>query len=433
VARSPAHTLIERHLHGQLVEALDTFRVAIVNGPRQSGKTTLLRTLHAARGGTYHTLDSDGDLASVMADPISFSREATRPVFLDEVQRGGDGLVRAIKVAVDEDQTPGSFVLSGSSRFLTIPTLSESLAGRAMLTELWPLSMAERVGATPSFIAELFTEPDALRRGRPSPYQRRDYLDLVCAGAFPEVLRTGSPRGRGNWFRSYVTTVTQRDIRDLSRIRFADALPTLLNLIAAQTAQVINVPELARQLDLDPTTVREYLPLLEMVYLVVRVPAWSRNLTAKASRAPKWHLADSGLAAHLMRRSPASLAPPGTPEAGSLFETFVVTELLKQSTVSQVEVGLYHFRDRGGAEVDCVLETTDGLVAGMEVKLAQSVNEADFRHLRMMRDRLGDRFVAGVLLYTGEHRLPFGDRLTALPAAALWDCLPLPLPVPAPG
>lgn len=177
---------------------------------------------------------------------------------------------------------------------------------------------------------------------------------------------------------------------------------------------------------MDPDTVRSYLPLLEMVYLIHWLPPWSNNLTHRAVRSPKVHIVDAGLAAQLMQRSPKSLVDPAAPEAGALFETFVVNELLKQIASSDAEVHVMHYRDRDGAEVDCVLEAADRRIAGIEVKLGLSVNEADLRHLRMLRDRLGTRFVAGVLLYPGSQALSFGDRLMALPASALWESKSIP-------
>lgn len=424
--------LVRRHLLSAVDELLDDFRVVVVNGPRQAGKTTLLRQLHAARGGSFRTLDREDVLRAALDDPLGFVTDAPRPIFIDEVQRGGDALVRAIKIKVDEEPVPGSFVLSGSSRFLAVPTLSESLAGRALLTELWPLSMAERAGTPPSFVDRLFADTAALRRLPDSPFSRADYLRLICIGGFPELLRARSARARANWLRSYVTTVTQRDIGDLSRIRFADELPRMLRVLAARTGQVAHAAEIARVLGMDRETVRSYLPLLEMVYLIHWLPAWSNNLTARAVRSPKVHLIDTGLAAQLMQRGPKSLAEPGVPEAGALFETFVVNEMLKQIAVSDAEVHAFHYRDRDGAEVDCVLEAADGRVAAVEMKLALSVNEADLRHLRMLRDRVGARFMAGVLVYSGSQALSFGDRLMALPASAMWESRPVPEATPPP-
>ena len=247
-----------------------------------------------------------------------------------------------------------------------------------------------------------------------------DYLTLACSGGFPELLRARSPRARNNWFNGYLTTLVQRDIRDIAQVRQAAEIPRLLAALAAQTAQTINVSGLAGSLGLDPSTINRYLPLLEQVYLIHWLPAWSNNLTTRATRTPKMHFVDTGLVSRLVNRSAQSLAEPAVTEAGSLFESFVVSEILKQAELSQSPPQLFHFRDRDGAEIDLILETVDRRIAGIEIKLAASVNVSDLRHLRSMRDRQGERFAHGVLLYCGEHVVPFGDRLTALPVTALW-------------
>lgn len=225
---------------------------------------------------------------------------------------------------------------------------------------------------------------------------------------------------RATWFSSYLRTITQREVLDIARIRHVDLLPRLYRLLAALTAQELNVNALARNLGIDDGTVRAYLPVLETVFLVHLLPAWSRNLTARVKRRAKVHLTDTGLAAWLLGQSADALARPGNPAAGALLETLVVNELAKLRTTADVEVGMYHFQDRDGREVDCVLETPAGRVAGVEVKASATVRSEDFRHLLLMRDRLGADFVAGVVFFTGDRPLPFGDRLLALPISFLW-------------
>jgi uncharacterized protein len=422
--------LVDRQLKSVVEELMRDLRVVIVNGPRQAGKTTLLRQLYAENGGGFYTLDQPEIFQFVRHDPTGFISDAPRPTFIDEVQRGGDDLVRAIKIAVDADPRPGSFILSGSSRFLTIPTLSESLVGRAAVVELWPLSAAERAGAAPCLIDQLLAGDQGLRSLPESSLTRLDYLKLVCAGGFPELLRAKSPRGRANWLTGYLTTVAQRDIRDIAQIRQAAEIPRMLALLAGRTAQTVRTSALAEALGMDPGTVTRYLPLLEQVYLIHWLPAWSNNLTARATRTPKMHFVDTGVAAKLVNRSPQSLAQPGAAEAGPLFESFVVGEIMKQAALAESDVQMFHFRDRDGMEIDCVLETPDRRLLAIEVKLAMSVNKADFRHLRAMRDRQGEQFVCGALIYCGQHALSFGDRLIALPAASLWNGEPIPDSLP---
>lgn len=416
----PIH-IIERQLAGPVRELTNDFRVTIVNGPRQAGKTTLLRQLHRDIGGSFVTLDDDDQRSAARDDPRGYLEGLRRPLFIDEAQRAGDPLLLAVKAEVDRHPRAGSFILSGSTRFLTVPTLSESLAGRAAIAELWPLSVAERVDAPPAFLDAILTEPAALAQARPEPVTRHEYLQLACTGGFPEALQRQTARSRATWFRSYLATVTQREVADISRIRHLAALPRLMRLLAALTAGELNAARLADDLGLDGDTVRSYLALLETVYLVHLLPAWSRNLTTRVKRRPKIHLTDTGLAAWLREQSADSLArPEHAAVAGPLFETFVINELLKLRSVSEVEVSLWHVQDRAGGEVDCILETPAGRVVAMEVKAAATARAEDFRHLKALRDRLGADFVAGVVLFAGSEPVPFGDRLFALPVSLLW-------------
>lgn len=402
-----------------LLEAsLDAFRVVLVAGPRQAGKTTLVREVCEARGGTFVSLDDATTLRSARADPVGFL-ERGRPLTIDEVQRGGDRLLRAIKADVDRRDDRGTFLLTGSTRFLSVPTLSESLAGRIDLFDLWPLSQGELRGRRDAFVERLFAGPRSLRSIRPESIDRAGVFGLACRGGFPEAVRQPRP-ARRRWFAAYVRTVSQRDAAEFSRIRRLEDLPRLLKLLAARTAQEVNVEEMSRELGIPRTTLSSYLVALETIYAWIRLPAWSRNLSAKVVRHPKGHVSDSGLAAHLLGVSPEALASPDAIAAGPLLETFVVGELVRQRGWSEVAHELHHFRDRGGSEVDVVVEAEDGRVAAVEVKAAASVDERDFRGIDLLRERLGKAFVHGVVLYTGSDVHPFGDQRTAMPVSALW-------------
>jgi hypothetical protein len=413
-------SLVERHVMARVREYLEVFRVVVVNGPRQSGKTTLLELLHADLGGRFTSLDRPGDYAGARSDPTGFVQQPGRPLFIDEVQRGGDQLVRAVKVAVDADRRRGQFVLSGSSRFLTVPNLSESLAGRVGVVDMWPLSIAERVAHPPDFLTKVFAESPDLIATSSVGMTRHEYMQLVCIGGFPEATQFRSARARSHWYSSYITTVTQRDVQDLASVRKAELLPRLLQMLAALTAQELKVTDLARGLELDGQTLRTYLALFETTYLVHRLPAWSGNLVSRVKHRPKIHVTDSGLAAHLLDQSADALARPENPAAGRLLETFVVNELLKIRDSGDQEAAIYHFRDRDQREVDVIVEARDGRVVGAEVKASSSVDERDFRHLSYLRDRLGSRFAAGIVLYTGPNPITFGDRMMALPISLLW-------------
>jgi predicted AAA+ superfamily ATPase len=419
-------TYIHRFAERQLRELADGLRVVIVNGPRQSGKTTLLRMYQEQTGATYVTLDDPFQLAQARADPVTFVAQGPAPLIIDEVQRGGDDLVRAIKILVDERRDRGQFILSGSAKFLTVPTLSESLAGRAGFVDLWPLSLAERTDAPADWADRLFADPGSLLDVRHSPWTRDGYLDLITEGGFPEVLDIPSASVRRSWYSGYLNTVIVRDIGGFAAVRNAEAIPQVLALVAARAGSTLVLADVAKDMAISQSTARNYLAYLEMVFLTVTLPAWSTNLTSKIVKTPKAFVADSGLAANLLRATPDALRAPGHPALGGLLETFVLSELNKLRAVSATDFAIHHLRDRAGAEVDFVLEGPDGKVAGIEVKASASPSSGDAKHLRWLKEKLGDNMTAGVVLHLGNTAGSLGDGVYALPVASLWGQRPLP-------
>ena len=377
------------------------------------------RVLNGA--GTFERLDRAATLQAALADPDGFAAFGETPRAFDEVQRGGDPLIRAIKNIVDEDATRGQFLLNGSADFLTVPTISESLAGRAAFLELWPFTQGELHQAPDGFLNAAFTDPDRLLANGAPPQELGDYLDRVCAGGFPEAVAM-PPQARQTWFRDYLRTVIQRDIKDLSGARRTHELPKMLRLLAARTAGELVVENLHDDAGFGSRhTTEVYLGYLQMTYLVLLLPAWSRNLTSKAARRQKVHIVDSGLAAHLLGKTPKSLARPTDPARGQLIESFVVNELHRQTSWHYGTITLHHFRDRGGREIDIVAEAADGRLAAIEVKSSPVVDAKDARHLRWLRDKVPDEFVCGVVLHTGRRAYRLGDRIMALPVSRLWS------------
>jgi predicted AAA+ superfamily ATPase len=408
---------IRRQILARLEEALGQARVVVLNGPRQAGKTTIARRIAATRGGTYWSLDAPETQSILERDPTGLL-DSPPPVVLDEFQIGGDRLLRAIKQRTDESRAKGRYLLTGSTRFTTVPTLSESLAGRAEIVDLWPLSQGEMHGGKDRLIDLLFGPPAAVRGARPTRSSRAQTLQRVVSGGYPDVFERPD-RARRRWYEAYVRTVTERDVSAISRVQDVESLRRLLKLLATRTAQELNLAHIARDLDLPRSTITGYLPLLETLYLVFRVPAWSRNLSKKVVRHPKVHFVDSGLAADLLGADAAALANPGHPALGPLLETFVAGEVKRQATWAEVSIDVHHFRDHGGAEVDLVLEARDGRVVGIEVKASSTVEGSDFKGLDFLHARLGSRFAHGVVLYLGDAVLPFGDRRTAMPITSL--------------
>lgn len=412
--------LVPRLAQQRLAEWADAFRIVIVNGPRQAGKTTLLRLFQEDHGGSFRSLDDPSILRTALDDPTGFAGFGDLPRVVDEVQRGGDDLVHAIKYVVDQSNTPGQFVLAGSTRFLTVPTLSESLAGRAVFVDLWPLSAAELHGAPGDFCDRLFSGGHSFAGSSSSGWDRAEYLDVVCTGGYPEVLDLPRPQLRRSWFDGYVSTVVLRDVGSFAQIPQGELIPRLLGMLAARAGSPTVLSDLARGLQTNHITTRNYLSYLDTVFLTARVPAWSSNLTSKHVKTPKVFPTDSGLAAHLLDVDRDVLLEPGHPTTGTLVETFVFAELTRQLAASDLGASLYFYRDRDGREVDFILERRGGQLVGIEVKAASTVGGSDFRHLRWLQERLGDRFAGGYVLYLGVETLPFGPGMTALPLSTMW-------------
>jgi len=408
-----------RNIIGTLREAIGDSRVVFLGGARQAGKTTLVHQIAAERDAHYQTLDDRAARDLALDDPAEFVAR-DRLLIIDEVQRGGDDLLLAIKARVDSDNRPGQFLLTGSTRFLTVPKLSESLAGRVDLVDLWPFSQGELDRHRDAFVDRIFGPTTALRKSRPPPISRDGVFERVCRGGFPEAVRRQG-RQRERWFDSYLRTLTGRDVSEIANIQRVGDLPALVRLLASRTASELNVSRLASDAGLPRTTLTGYLPLLESVYLMFRLPAWSRNLTSKRVKQAKLHFTDSGLAAHLVGALPEALARPHAHMAGALLESFAASEIARQRTWAATDFELHHFRDRAGAEVDLVLESRDGRVAAIEVKAGRSVGRNDMRSLELLRDRIGDAFTNGVVLGCFDDIHPLGDRLSAIPLSALWS------------
>jgi predicted AAA+ superfamily ATPase len=407
--------MIQRHIQESIRRAMTDTPVVLLNGARQTGKTTLAQAMAAGTGGQYFTLDDSATLALAAGDPSGFIRNLTGPVILDEIQKAPD-LFPAIKLAVDKDRQPGRFLLTGSANVMTLPRLSESLAGRMEIIPLYPFSAGELVGAIEGFLPRLFA--GTIGKSKPSS-ARDDIAARLTRGGYPEAAQREADGRRAAWFASYISTILQRDVRDLARVDALHSLPNLLKLLAARASGLLNLADVGRDASLPHTTLTRYLALLETVFLVHRLPAWSRNLGQRLVKAPKLHLVDTGLACHLLGADARRLSED-RPLLGRLLESFVVGELRKQLSWTDPQTTLYHFRTATGSEVDVVLEKPDGSVAAIEVKASATVAASDFAALKALRDQLGNQFRAGVVLYLGDQIVPFGDNLWLVPAPALW-------------
>jgi len=404
-----------RFVMPRLDEALDDSPVVLIDGSRQCGKTTLAKQVGARRDYAYFSFDDDVVLAGALADPAGFIDDLPPRTILDEVQRAPE-LFRTIKAAVDRDRRPGRFLLTGSANVLLLPRLSDSLAGRMEILRLHPLSQCEMAGYDSPFLTGLFQGSFKTDKG---PRLQQDLAERIAAGGYPAALARTTIRRRSRWYNDYLTTLAQRDVRDMARIASLDALPRLLTLTASQTARLLNVSDLASPFQLSRPTIRDYMTLLSSVFLVDELPPWHSNRLSRLVKTPKLHIGDTGLACALLSVDGAGLWADRA-LLGQLLETFVYQELRRQASWQEDPIAFHHFRDKDGAEVDVVLEQ-NGRVAGVEVKAAATVKTADFRGIRKLKAASGKRFVAGVVLYDGEATVPFGDGLYAVPLRRLWE------------
>ena len=444
------HPFYPRYIERRLNEALQDSPAVLIHGPRQCGKTTLAQFMYAPdyfmwgddsltwgedrfiwgasqkhRDYSYISFDDEVTRNGAQSDPMGFAADLPKRVILDEVQRVPE-LFAALKMEVDRRRTPGRFILTGSTNVLLIPTLADSLAGRLQIVRLHPLAQAElaveagsdlAMPAHSGFLDTLFG--NGFKIGQTERLGQQ-LIERILAGGFPAALMRPTARRRANWYRDYVTTLVQRDVRDMARIRALDVLPRLLRAAASQTARLYNLSDLASPFQLSRPAIGDYITLLERLFLLDRLPPWHSNRLNRLVKTPKLHLGDTGLAAALIGVGAGALATD-RPLLGQLLETFVLQELRRQASWRDAPVEFFHFRDKDGAEVDIVMELGAKAVAGVEVKAAATVTAADFRGLRKLANAAGEHFTCGVVLYDGEISTRFGNRLYAVPLRRMWE------------
>ena len=410
------HAIYPRFVTPRLEEALEESPAVLIHGPRQSGRTTLVRRVAQDRGYAYLDLDVDTLRDAAEADPIGFVADLPERVVLDEVQRT-PALFRALKMEIDRRRAPGRFLMAGSTHVLLLPRLSDSLAGRLRVVRLHPLSQAEIGRSAPDFLDALFGEGFPVA---PSERLGRQLAARIAAGGYPAALAIPAGRRRAGWHRDYLAALVERDVPDVARIGALEALPRLLGYAAAQTAGLFNANDLASHFQLTRPTIRSYLTLLERIFLLERLPSWGGDGASRLVKTPKLHLSDTGLACALLGVGAEEMHGDRR-LLGQLLETFVFQELKRQAGWRDEPTGLFHFRDRDGVEVDLILEQGGGTLAGVEVKASSTVRGRDFRGLRKIASVVGKRFAGGVVLYDGMTSARFGERLYAVPIRRLWD------------
>ncbi len=397
-------------------EALNDTPVIVVIGARQVGKSTLCNQLldqniFKAR---LVSLDDPVTLMAAQSDPLGFLEDLGTHVIIDEIQRA-PGLFISMKKLVDQDREGRRLILTGSANVMTLAKVSESLAGRIEILHLWPLSQDEILGKPSPFLETLISGNKF--QGRKSSW--KNIIKAVDIGGYPEALKRKTEARRYKWFESYISSILQKDIRELSNIEGLIQIPNILHLVGTRVGSTINMSDISRLSGIKNTTLQRYMALLENVFVIVLVPAWTPNIEGQFVKSPKIYLNDTGLLCYLRGEDQKSLTENRS-HAGAFLENFVVMEITKQLSWSDQFVNVYHFSMHKGAEVDLVLEDRKKRLYGIEIKSSATLSQNDFKGLIRLA-KLSQKFERGIVLYMGEESLRFGDRLYAVPVSSLWE------------
>jgi uncharacterized protein len=399
-----------------LERAIATRRVVLLTGARQCGKTTLARRLLPNKA-RYLTLDDASTRQSALEDPRLFVAPTTGKdtLIIDEVQKAPD-LLPAIKQVVDTDNRPGQFLLTGSANVLTLPTVTESLAGRIGKVRLRPLTQGEVLGARPGFLHNAFAQKFAVPAKR---YGRDALTDIVFRGGFPEAMRLAG-KARRSWHQDYVDALIEHDLKDVANIRHADVMRDLVKVLAAWSSKFMDIAAIGAGLAVDRRTLSGYVAALQAFHLLESVPAWYKTDYDRVGKQSKLFMADTGMMTALLGWRLDSVGTEGE-KIGKVFETLAWNELAAQAEAAEDSFTLYQYRDREKREIDLLIEDDAGDLLAVEIKAGLTVRRKDFAHVEWFKSNLAKRRkVTGVMLYAGPEILPFGDNLWAVPFDGLW-------------
>ena len=406
-----------RYLKDSLLQSFKVSPVTLLIGPRQTGKTTLMKEIGEELGMNYITFDTLKQLSAAQEDPEGFIGAISRPVIIDEVQRVPQiGL--PIKLSVDQNRVAGSFGLTGSANPLVAPKLNDSLAGRMFILHMWPLSMCE-IEQKKSRFLELVFDPTALFL-EGTYLKRKNIIEFLTRGGYPDALAL-DPIMRDRWYDNLLTTILERDVQDITNIARPRDIVKLLNILATRSSSLLNLSELSRISSIPYTTLNYYMVLLESLFLVIRQPAWHINRTKRLIKMPKLYFGDTGLLVNQLRVDWKYILENGR-LLGSILENFVFLELKKLISWSLNPIELYHYRTQTGIEVDIILENRAGQIVGIEVKSSETISSEDWKGLNILGEEMGDKMIRGIILYPGKEVVAFQKNRIAIPLSVLWDC-----------
>ena len=421
--------ILPRHLVAKLDKALVSARIVNIVGPRQAGKTTLVRDLY--KNGKFITLDDESVLTAIENDPGGQLESLTagldtEPLIIDEVQRSKK-LVLAIKKEVDGNRRKGQFILTGSSNIFSSIRTADSLAGRMRVLKLWPLTVSEIRKRRPSRILTWALSPVPELAALPTPEKtgRQAYIDTILRGGFPEISPLAIEE-RQEYYRDYVDAIVDRDVADILPVRKTDALRRLISQLAVRTATELNLSEICELIGVQRNTLEQYLEVLSRLSVATKLGAWTSGESRREIKNAKNHFVDTGVACALRRLTSESFHADANPTAlGGLMESFVYSELMRSAPYQDQSFRFYHWRDSRGHEIDILAESATRLI-GIEVKASTAVSPQDFKHLRWFAEKGPGttKEVTGLVFYLGQEKLSFGNSFFALPVSTLWSAGP---------
>lgn len=410
------YKMLKRNIQAELEAYLKIMPVVLITGARQTGKTTLVESVAKKQHYTYLTFDDEPTLANARRDPSGWLNAYKKPLIIDEVQRFPE-LFLAIKRDVDQNREPGRYLLTGSANPLLIPRLGDSLAGRMGIVNLFPFSQGELQHIKENFISYLFEQSPSANT-KIEPLLNENLHHFFFKGGFPPVQLFKEMKDVSRWVRSYLQTIIERDVRDLSQVEGLREFPRLFRLLATRSGMLLNIADLSRSLGMVNMTLNRYLRLLETLYFIYLLPAWFSNHGKRLTKSPKVHICDTAILAQLLEVDESKLRNDPS-LAGQFLESFVFAELLKQKSWASIPCELYHFRN-GDYEVDLILERSNGDIIGIEVKSSRTLHSDDMRGLVHLKKIAGKKFKRGIILHPGSQIEPMDKDIWAMPIQSLW-------------
>jgi len=400
--------MIKRKLEPTILEMLNNFRIVAINGPRQSGKTTLAKLIAKKKNITYYTFDEEDVYNTAKLDPNGFISYISKDnVVIDEVQMIPE-LIPSIKMQVDEENRKGMFLLTGSSDMFKNSKIKESLAGRMVSFNLYPLSYSEINNRDINIIDKLFNDDFYYFDVDFTTITNGSFVEAVINGGYPEIY-TLSTKAKYAWFESYIKSRITKDVQSIGDVDINKiaSLTKLLQLLAGQISSLLNYKNIADKIKISDKTVRKYIEILEALYIIKLVPAYANNQLKRVVKSPKVHFIDSGLASYLLNVDVDGAMVKQGELYGDIVESFVYSELLKHKTTSDKRVNIYHFRDQQKKEVDFVLESSDSKIVAIEVKSGSNIKKEYFKGLIALAETIKGKDFKGIILYGGDKVMPY--------------------------